>query len=77
MVKFYMKQRSYSHYKEDVRMIFTPVLSYLVGVPTLFWYGREGDYNLLVKNSLGENLQDLHIFCKLKFSLKTVLMLAD
>ena len=48
-----------------------------MGMPTLFWYGREGDFNLLVKNNLGENLQDLHIFCKLKFSLKTTLMLAD
>ena len=46
-------------------------------MPTLYWYGREGDFNLLVKNNLGENIQDLHLFCDNRFSLKTTLMLLD
>ena len=31
----------------------------LVGFPKLFWYGREGDFNLMVIELLGENLEDL------------------
>ena len=31
----------------------------IVGFPKLFWYGREGDFNLMVIELLGENLEDL------------------
>jgi len=48
-----------------------------VGLPKVHWFGREGDYNALVMDILGPSLEDLFNYCERKFTLKTVLMLAD
>jgi len=48
-----------------------------VGIPHIRWFGNENDYNVLVMDLLGPSLEDLFNFCSRRFTMKTVLMLAD
>lgn len=47
------------------------------GIPHCRWYGQEKSYNVLVMDLLGPSLEDLFNFCSRRFTIKTVLMLAD
>ncbi|KAI5348079.1 PREDICTED: casein kinase [Prunus dulcis] len=61
------------HYESKLYML----LQGGTGVPHLKWFGVEGEYNVMVIDLLGPSLEDLFNYCNRKFSLKTVLMLAD
>jgi len=47
------------------------------GIPSIKWSGVDGEDNILVMDLLGPSLEDLFVYCGRKFSLKTVLLLAD
>ncbi|RYR08940.1 hypothetical protein Ahy_B05g076845 [Arachis hypogaea] len=55
-----------------------PSLSLLIGgIPSIRWSGVDREDNVLVMDLLGPSLEDPFVYCGRKFSLKTVLMLAD
>mmetsp|Transcript_28525 Transcript_28525/g.51616 ORF Transcript_28525/g.51616 Transcript_28525/m.51616 type:complete len:437 (+) Transcript_28525:58-1368(+) len=47
------------------------------GIATVYYTNVEGDHNAMVMDLLGPSLEELFNGCKRKFSLKTLLMLAD
>ncbi|XP_012569783.1 casein kinase 1-like protein 6 isoform X2 [Cicer arietinum] len=61
------------HYESKLYML----LQGGTGVPHLKWFGVEGEYNVMAIDLLGPSLEDLFNYCNRKFTLKSVLMLAD
>jgi len=47
-----------------------------LGIPKIYWHGAEGDYNIMVMERLGINLEELLIGCNKRFSLCTTLLIA-
>ncbi|KAM0869891.1 hypothetical protein ACQ4PT_040391 [Festuca glaucescens] len=47
------------------------------GIANIKWCGIDGEENVLVIDLLGPSLEDLFVYCGRRFSLKTVLMLAE
>jgi len=52
-------------------------LSASIGIPEVKWSGIEGDYNVIVMELLGDSLGTIFETHGKKFSLKTVLLIAD
>jgi hypothetical protein len=48
-------------------------LIFIVGIPKLYWYGSEGDYNIMAMDFLGSNLEELFKEVGGKLSLLTTL----
>lgn len=65
------------HPQLHIESKFYRILQGAVGIPTIKWCGSEGDYNVMVMELLGPSLEDLFNFCSRRFTLKTVLLLAD
>lgn len=61
------------HYESKIYML----LQGGTGIPSLKWFAVESEYNVMVIDLLGPSLEDLFNYCNRKFTLKTVLMLAD
>lgn len=47
------------------------------GIPKIRYFGQQDDYYVLVMELLGASLEDCFNYCSRRFSVKTVLMLAD
>ena len=60
-------------YKHSIYKSFTGGIS----IPSVCWFGMEGDYNAVVLELLGPSLEELFNHNNCKFSLKTVFILAD
>ncbi|XP_017478196.1 PREDICTED: casein kinase I-like [Rhagoletis zephyria] len=68
-------QERRSHHLQHERECYEEMAGEL-GIPRVRWFGQEGDYNVLVMDRVGENLNELLQDCSGKFSLRTVLILA-
>eukprot|EP01017_Pseudomicrothorax_dubius_P050369 TRINITY_DN952_c0_g1_i2.p1 TRINITY_DN952_c0_g1~~TRINITY_DN952_c0_g1_i2.p1 ORF type:complete len:384 (-),score=91.81 TRINITY_DN952_c0_g1_i2:78-1229(-) len=60
----------YQYLHQDVTVI-------AKGIPKVYYYSTEGDYNIMVMDLLGPSLEDLFNTCNRRLSLKSTLMLAD
>jgi len=65
-----MNLKSIKSYKEKVQI-------HLEGIPMIKYYGQQKDFNVLIMQLLGPSIDDLLIYCKGKFILRTVLLIAD
>ena len=68
-----MRLRSTSSLKMKVS---NKKLKRIAGFSQVHYYGVEGDFNIMVIDILGPNLEHMFEYCNRVFSLKTILMLA-
>jgi hypothetical protein len=53
------------------------LIVFIVGIPKLYWFGSEGDYNIMAMDFLGSNLEELFKEVGGKLSMLTTLQVAD
>jgi casein kinase I homolog HRR25 len=75
IIKLELASTNQSTLKQEARVYID--MTGAVGFPFMLWFGTEGEYNVLVTSSLGPSLDWMLVFCKGKFSLKTILLLSD
>ena len=49
----------------------------IAGIPKLYWFGSEGDYNIMALDFLGSNLEELIKEVGGKFSMLSALFVVD
>jgi casein kinase 1 len=76
-VKLESKKARHSLLLNEARLMNVISKSDPQGFPRVKWYGVESDYNVMVMDLLGPSLEQLLQRCGGKFSLKTVLIIAD
>lgn len=71
----FSKQKYSSRSREAVCEGF--LIVFIVGIPKLYWFGSEGDYNIMAMDFLGSNLEELFKEVGGKLSMLTTLLVAD
>jgi serine/threonine protein kinase len=51
--------------------------NHVPGIPALRWVGQEGDFNVMVMDLLGPNLEELFSYCGQRMSLKSICMVME
>eukprot|EP00826_Nyctotherus_ovalis_P001742 TRINITY_DN10304_c0_g1_i10.p1 TRINITY_DN10304_c0_g1~~TRINITY_DN10304_c0_g1_i10.p1 ORF type:complete len:440 (+),score=78.53 TRINITY_DN10304_c0_g1_i10:124-1443(+) len=64
-------------YYETAQESYFHNISLIAGIPRIECFTEEADYNIMVMELLGPNLESLFDYCGRKFTPKTVLMLAE
>lgn len=52
------------------------IIGSITGFPKMFWFGQWENYNAIVIELLGKNLEDVFEACDNNFSLKTIVLVA-
>ncbi|KAJ9057387.1 Palmitoylated plasma membrane-bound casein kinase [Entomophthora muscae] len=73
-IKFESKKSDAPQLKEEYRTY--KILQGTLGIPGVYYFGTEGQHNVLCIDLLGKSLEDLFDLCHRRFSIKTVAMLA-
>lgn len=73
-IKFEYRKTDTPQLKDEYRTY--KLMAGFTGIPSVYHFGQEGMYNVLVLELLGPSLEDLFDTCSRKFSLRTVCMLA-
>lgn len=75
MIKFEPLKTS-QHLLEHKHQVYKK-LSSVIGILCICWFDIEGGFNAMVLDCLGQSLKDLFTLCHFKFTVQTILVLAE